>query len=75
MTQSVVPFSIFRVFNDPRDLIFKLHTDVNHLSKWMCPDGFKTIHASMDFQVGGIYHYGLEGPNGMQMCGRRHFVK
>lgn len=27
----------------------------------------------MDFRVGGIYHYGLEGPNGMQMWGKQVF--
>lgn len=73
MTQSVVPFSISRVFNAPRDLVFKVHTDVNHLSKWMSPEGFKTIQSSMDLQVGGIYHYGLEGQNGMQMWGKQVF--
>lgn len=73
MTQSIVPFSISRVFNAPRHLVFKMNTDVNHLSKWMSPDGFKTIQASMDFQVGGIYHYGLEGPSAMYMWGKQVF--
>src|SRR5215469_6254415 len=73
MTQSVAPFSISRVFNAPRDLVFKVHTDAEHLQKWMSPEGFKTIHASMDFRVGGTYHYGLEGPNGLRIWGKQVF--
>lgn len=73
MQQAAAPFSISRIFNAPRDLVFKVHTDANHLEKWMSPEGFKTIHASMDFRVGGTYHYGLEGPNGMQMWGKQVF--
>jgi uncharacterized protein YndB with AHSA1/START domain len=73
MTQSVAPFSISRVLNAPRDLVFKVHTDADHLQKWMSPEGFKTIHVSMDFRVGGTYHCGLEGPNGMRMWGKQVF--
>ena len=73
MPKATPPFSISRVFNAPRELIFKVHTDPKHLEKWMSPEGFKTIHASMDFRVGGTYHYGLEGPNGMQMWGKQVF--
>lgn len=73
MSQTAAPFSISRVFNAPRELVFKVHTDARHLEKWLSPEGFKTIHAAMDFRVGGSYHYGLEGPNGMQMWGKQVF--
>src|SRR5271156_6372386 len=29
----------------------------------------------MDFRVGGTYHYGLEGPGGMQMWGLQRFLE
>lgn len=67
------PFSISRVFDAPRTLVYEVHTDPRHLEKWMSPEGFKTIHAKADFRVGGTYHYGLEGPNGMQMWGKQAF--
>ena len=35
------------------------------MQHWLSPEGFHTIHADMDFRVGGRYHYGLEGPNGL----------
>ena len=73
MAETIASFSISRVYNAPLELIFKAHTEVEHLQKWMSPEGFKTIHAAMDFRVGGIYHYGLEGPGGMQMWGKQVF--
>lgn len=73
MTQAAAPFSISRVFKAPRELVFKVQTEARHLEKWLSPEGFRTIHAAMDFRVGGSYHYGLEGPNGMQMWGKQVF--
>ncbi|EKU60963.1 SRPBCC domain-containing protein [Acinetobacter nosocomialis] len=73
MTEKITPFSISKVFNAPRDLVFKVHTDINHLQNWMSPKNFKIIHTLMDFRVGGTYHYGLEGPDGTQMWGKQVF--
>ncbi|MCW5259198.1 SRPBCC domain-containing protein [Verminephrobacter eiseniae] len=73
MTQTVAPFCISRVFNALCNLVFEVHTDADHLQKWMSPEGFKTIHAAMDFRVGGTYHYGLERADGMQMWGKQVF--
>ena len=73
MSQAAAPFNLSRVFNAPRELVFKVHTEAKHLENWMSPEGFKTIHAAMDFRVGGTYHYGIEGPNGTQMWGKQVF--
>lgn len=70
---TAVPFSISRVLDAPRALVFKVYTEPKHLEQWLSPPGFKTIHAAMDLRVGGTYHYGLEGPNGMQMWGKQVF--
>ena len=69
----VAPFTISRVFNAPRALVYKVQTEAQHLEKWLSPEGFKTIHAAMNFKVGGTYHYGLEGLGGMQMWGKQTF--
>jgi uncharacterized protein YndB with AHSA1/START domain len=67
------PFSISRIFNAPRALVFQVNTKPAHLAHWLSPEGFKSIHTAMDFRVGGTYHYGLEGPGGMQMWGKQVF--
>jgi uncharacterized protein YndB with AHSA1/START domain len=69
------PFSISRVLKAPRALVFKVQTDPAHLEQWFSPAGFKTIHAELDFKVGGTYHYGLEGPGGMRMWGLQKFLE
>ena len=72
---TVEPFVIVREFAAPRDLLWQVQTQSEHLQHWLSPEGFHTIHADMDFRVGGRYHYGIEGPNGMQMWGMQQFVE
>ena len=69
------PFTISRDLRAPRQLVWAVQTDSKHLANWLSPDGFKTIHADMDFRVGGSYHYGLEGPGGLQMWGLQRFLE
>ena len=68
-------FSISRDLKAPRALVYEVQTDAKHLANWFSPEGFKTIHAAMDFRVGGSYHYGLEGPGGMQMWGLQRYLE
>src|SRR5271169_3816681 len=66
-------FSVSRDLKAPRALVWQVQTDPKHLANWWSAEGFKTIHSAMDFRVGGTYHYGLEGPGGMQMWGLQKF--
>jgi len=67
------PFVLTRSFDAPRDLLWKVWTQSEHLGKWFSPKGFKILAARMDFRVGGIYHYGLETPDGKPMWGKWEF--
>ena len=69
------PFIISRDLNAPRKLVYAVQTDPKHLANWLSPEGFKNIHTDMDFRVGGFYHYGLEGPGGMQMWGLQKYLE
>ena len=73
MSQAAAPFSISRIFKAPLALVFKVHTEAAHLEKWWSPKGFKTIHTSIDYRVGGAHHYGNEGPDGVQIWGKQVF--
>lgn len=72
---AVSPFVITREFRAPRALLWQVQTQAQHMQHWLSPEGFHTIHADMDFRVGGRYHYGLEGPNGLQMWGLQQFLE
>ena len=72
---ALTPFVIAREFRAPRALLWQVQTQAEHMQHWLSPEGFHTIHADMDFRVGGRYHYGLEGPNGLQMWGLQQFLE
>lgn len=67
------PFVLSRVFNAPRDLVWKAWTDAEHLKKWFGPKGTTLPTAKMDFRVGGTYHYCLRMPNGGDTWGKWTF--
>lgn len=68
------PFVISRVFRAPRALVFEVYTQPHHLAQWLSPVGFHNIRTDQDFRVGGRYHYGIEGPGGMQMWGMQQYL-
>lgn len=72
---ALTPFVIGREFRAPRALLWQVQTQAEHLQHWLSPEGFHTIHADMDFRVGGRYHYGIEGPKGLQMWGLQQFLE
>ena len=67
---TVEPFSISRVLNAPRDFVFKSFTEPEKMKKWWGPKDFTVLVSKMDFRPGGIYHYGLQSPDGEKMWGR-----
>jgi uncharacterized protein YndB with AHSA1/START domain len=69
------PFTISRVLQAPRELVYQVHTDPAHLARWMSPEGFESIHARQEFRVGGTYHYGLRGPGGLEMWGKQVYLE
>jgi len=53
-----------RVFNAPRELVWKAWTDPEHVVKWWGPRGFSTTIETMDFRVGGTWKHTMRGPDG-----------
>jgi uncharacterized protein YndB with AHSA1/START domain len=64
------PFVISRVFDAPRGLVFRAWTEPERLMEWWGPKGFTMRAARVDLRPGGVFHYGLEGPDGSTMWGR-----
>jgi uncharacterized protein YndB with AHSA1/START domain len=63
-------FVMSRVFDAPRDLLWKFFTDPERMKQWWGPKGFKVLAAKMDLRPGGTYHYGMQAPNGQTMWGK-----
>ncbi len=71
-------FVIERVFNAPRDLVWKVFTERDHLMNWWGPKGFKMLAGNLDLKPGGTFHYGMQAPDGSEMWGKwvfREIVK
>jgi len=63
-------FVITRVFDAPRELVWKAFTEPERMRQWWGPKGFTVIASTMDLRLGGTYHYGLRGPDGSTMWGK-----
>ncbi|HTF05510.1 MAG TPA: SRPBCC domain-containing protein [Bacteroidia bacterium] len=63
------PFKISRLYNAPPDLVWKAHTELEHLKQWCGPGGFTSKTARLDFRVGGSYHYCVIAPGGIELWG------
>ena len=56
--------SSIRIFEAPRDVVFKMWTEPKHIERWWGPRGFRTTTASMEFRVNGLWTYTMHGPDG-----------
>jgi uncharacterized protein YndB with AHSA1/START domain len=61
---------ISRVFDAPRELVWKAFTEADRMQHWWGPKGFTVTVSKMDLRPGGIYHYCLKGPDGRIMWGK-----
>jgi uncharacterized protein YndB with AHSA1/START domain len=53
-----------RVFDAPRELIFKTYTDPNLISQWWDPKRLTTTIVKMDVRPGGIWRFVQRAPDG-----------
>jgi uncharacterized protein YndB with AHSA1/START domain len=53
-----------RVFDAPREMVYRTWTEAGHLSKWWGPNGFTITTHEIDVRPGGVWRYMMHGPNG-----------
>ena len=56
--------SITRTFAAPRELVFKVWSQPEHLARWWGPKGFSTPTCQMDVRTGGDYRAVIRSPEG-----------
>ena len=57
---------VTRIFNAPRELVWKAWTDPRYVMQWWGPRGFTTPVCKMDFRVGGKFLYCMKAPDGQE---------
>lgn len=55
---------ITRVFDAPRELVWRAWTEPEHLVKWWGPEHFTSPTCKVDLRVGGKYHFCMRSPDG-----------
>jgi uncharacterized protein YndB with AHSA1/START domain len=63
-------FVISRVFDAPRDLVWKCFTEPERMAKWWGPKGVTAGIAKLDLRPGGMCLYSMATPDGKVMWGK-----
>lgn len=63
-------FTMERIFDAPRELVFKMFTKPEHVARWWAPTDYTIPVCKIDLRQGGEWHYCMESPEG-----ERHWVK
>ncbi len=58
--------TVTRVFDAPRELVWKAWTDPNYVMQWWGPTEFTVPTCKIDFRVGGKFHYCMRSPDGQE---------
>jgi uncharacterized protein YndB with AHSA1/START domain len=59
-----------RVFDAPRELVFRTWTDSQHVAQWWGPNDFTVTVHEMDVRPGGVWRFVMHGPNGVDYNNR-----
>ncbi len=57
---------ITRIFDAPRELVFKAWTDPRHVAQWWGPKGFTNPVCEMDLRPGGALRIVMRAPDGAE---------
>jgi uncharacterized protein YndB with AHSA1/START domain len=60
----IAPHIVTRTFDAPRDRVWDVCTQAEHLAKWFAPEGRTGFVKSMEFRPGGKLHYGQHENDG-----------
>jgi len=56
-----------RVFDAPRELVWKAYTNPEYVQQWWGPNGFTSPTCRSDFRVGGKFLYCMRTPDGQDL--------
>lgn len=66
---------ITRIFDAPRELVFKAWSDPEHLMRWWGPNQFTSPVCRIDFRVGGDYAFCMRSPDGREFWSAGTFLE
>lgn len=67
--------SLSRLLNAPRELVWQVWTQPEHLAKWWGPNGFTISGVKMDTQPGGTLQFIMHGEDGTDYTNRIEYAE
>jgi uncharacterized protein YndB with AHSA1/START domain len=64
-----------RLLNAPRELVFMVWTDPEHIVKWWGPNGFTNTNHGMDVSENGVWRFTMHGPDGVDYKNKIMFLE
>lgn len=64
-----------RVFDAPRELVFRAFSDPDHLVHWWGPKGFTNTVHEFDMRPGGFWRFVMHSPDGIDYKNESVFVE
>jgi uncharacterized protein YndB with AHSA1/START domain len=61
---------VTRIFDAPRELMWKTLTEPEHLEHWWGPKGFTSRVHQLELRPGGTFRYSQKTPDGREMWGK-----
>jgi uncharacterized protein YndB with AHSA1/START domain len=64
-----------RIFNVPRELLFEMFSNPDHLVHWWGPKGFTNTFHEFDLRPGGAWRFVMYGPDGAEYQMDKRFIE
>jgi len=64
-----------RVFDAPRELVYRAWTDPEHIQRWFGPKDFTCTTHAIDLRVGGTWRFDMLAPDGKRYPNRMTFLQ
>ncbi len=65
---------VTRIFDAPRELVFEVFTDPEHLMRWWGPHGCTVISCKTDLRAGGTWCISMKSPRVLRQFSHRYLV-
>lgn len=63
-------FTYTRNYKFPVQTVWEALIEMHELLQWWSPKNLSLLNASLDFRLGGQFHYGMQTPDGQEMWGK-----
>ena len=69
--QNIDALTITRIFDAPREIVWKAWTDAETFKKWWGPKDYTSTVCNIDLRVNGYYHSNIVAPDGQVLIWSR----